>query len=201
MRHGQSDMDNRGKRLVILGHEEVDALYGRPRFTQEERDDYFTLSAQEKAALGQLHSLKSKLFFMLQLGYFKARRMFFVFALKEMEEDAAYVRDRYLPAFDNADSEIAETTRLKQQQLILNLCQYRSADAVIRSTLEARARQAAAVCGKPVYVFRELMRHLAEQRVIAPGYSVMQTSSAPRWRMRNAALPASWPTTSAGPRN
>jgi hypothetical protein len=56
-------MGNPGKRLVILGHEEMDALYGRPRFTQEERDEYFTLSAQEKAALGQLHSLKSRVGF------------------------------------------------------------------------------------------------------------------------------------------
>jgi hypothetical protein len=129
-------MGNPGKRLVILGQEEMDALYGRPRFTQEERDEYFTLSAQEKAALGQLHSLKSKVFFVLQLGYFKARRMFFVFGLKDAEEDTTYVREKYFPTFDDADPEIAEGTRLKQQRLILGLCKYRNADAVIRRTLE-----------------------------------------------------------------
>src|SRR5271166_2674310 len=57
-------------RLKILSDDEIDALYGRPRFTQEERVEYFTLSAQEKVALAQLHSLKSKVFFILQLGYF-----------------------------------------------------------------------------------------------------------------------------------
>ena len=62
-------------RLRILSDDEIDALYGRPRFTQEERNEYFTLSAQERATLGQLHSLKSRVFFILQLGYFKARRM------------------------------------------------------------------------------------------------------------------------------
>jgi hypothetical protein len=35
-------------RLKILSDDEIDALYGRPRFTQEERVEYFTLSAQEK---------------------------------------------------------------------------------------------------------------------------------------------------------
>jgi TnpA family transposase len=161
-------------RLRILSDEEMDALYGRPRFTQEERNEYFTLSPEEKAALEGLHSLKSKVVFILQLGYFKACSMFFVFGLKDVEEDAAYVRDKYFPAFDDADPEIAEGTRLKQQRLILDLYKYRNADAVIRRTLEARARQTAAVCGKPVYVFRELMHYLAEQRIVTPGYSTMQ---------------------------
>jgi len=37
------------------------------------------------------------LFFVLQLGYFKASRMFFVFGLRDVEEDAAYlgVGDRW----------------------------------------------------------------------------------------------------------
>jgi hypothetical protein len=30
------------------------------------------------------------------------------------------------------------------------------------------------MCGKPVYVFRELMHYLAEQRIVALGYSSMQ---------------------------
>ena len=91
-----------------------------------------------------------------------------------MAEDAECVRYKYFPGFDDTEAEIAEGTRLKQQRLILDLCKYRNADAVIRRKLEAHARQAAAVCGKPVYVFRELMRYLAEQRVVAPGYSTMQ---------------------------
>jgi len=168
-------MDNPGKRLFILGQEEIGALYGLPRFTQEDRDEYFTLSAQEQEALGQLHSLKSRVFFVLQLGYFKACHMFFVFGLKDVEEDAAYVRDKYFPAFvDDADPEIAEGTRLKQQKLILDFCKYQNADAAIRRMLEARAQKTAAVCGRPIYVFREMMHHLAEQRIVAPGYSVMQ---------------------------
>jgi TnpA family transposase len=161
-------------RLRILSDDEIDALYGRPRFTQEERTEYFTLSAQERATLGQLHSLKSRVFFILQLGYFKARRMFFVFGLRDVVEDVAHIRERYFPDFNDADPEIAKGTRLKQQQLILGLCNCRDANAATQGRLEARARQAATVCGKPGYIFRELMHYLAEQRVVAPGYSAMQ---------------------------
>jgi hypothetical protein len=40
--------------------------------------------------------------------------------------------------------------------------------------LEAKARQSAMVCSKPVYVFQQLMHYLQEQRIFAPGYSFMQ---------------------------
>jgi Domain of unknown function (DUF4158) len=91
-----------------------------------------------------------------------------------VKEDAAYVRDKYFPALEDAGPNITEATRLKQQRLILDLCQYRNADTLIREQLEARARQTAAVCGKPLYVFRELMRYLMAERIVAPRYSTMQ---------------------------
>ena len=167
-------VDNTGKRLGILHHDEIDALYGRPRFTQKERDEYFTLSAEEKAVLKQLHSLKSKAFFIMQLGYFKVRHMFFVFDFREVKEDAAYVRQRYFPDLDDVDSKLAQGTRLKQQKLILELSKYQNTDAAMRKKLKARARQSAAVCSKPIYIFRELMHSLIENQAVAPAYNVMQ---------------------------
>jgi hypothetical protein len=106
-------------RLRILNEEEIDSLYGLPRFTQEARTEYFALSDSEKTALNQFHSLKSKLFFVLQLGYFKASRMFFVFGLRDAEEDAAYLVETRFPYFEDRDATIAKGTRLKQQRLIL----------------------------------------------------------------------------------
>ena len=53
------NMENPGKRLTVLEGDEVEALYGRPCFTHEECVQYFALSPKEKAALDQLHSLKS----------------------------------------------------------------------------------------------------------------------------------------------
>ncbi len=96
------------KRLSILGEDEIEALYGRPRFTAEERMHYFSLSQPEKALLEELRSVKSQ-------AYGKARQQ-----------------------------------------------------------LTAKARQAARVSGQPVYIFRELLQYLAEQRIVAPGYSFLQ---------------------------
>jgi hypothetical protein len=66
------------KRLRILGDGEIEALYGRPRFTPDERQEYFAFAPQELTALEQFRSHPSRLYSMVQLGYFKARQQFLV---------------------------------------------------------------------------------------------------------------------------
>jgi hypothetical protein len=139
------------RRLRILGEDEIEAIYGRPRFTHEERIEYFSLSQPEKALLLQLRSVKSQAYFVLQLGYFKAKHLFFIFDLHEVADDLQYVLEQH---FDNKKitrlSAVDKDTRLKQQRLILERFNYRSCDEEERSRLEVKARQAAMVCGKPV---------------------------------------------------
>jgi hypothetical protein len=59
--------DTQPKRLKILSDDEIEAIYGIPHFTQEERIEYFSLSPSEKATLEQLGSIKSRIYFILQL--------------------------------------------------------------------------------------------------------------------------------------
>ena len=101
------------KRLRILGDDEIQALYGRPHFADNERLEHFALSPTEKAALEQLHSIKSRIYFILQLGYFKSHHMFFVFDLPEVEEDARYVQAQYFPNFQLDDLDSTKVTRLR----------------------------------------------------------------------------------------
>jgi hypothetical protein len=163
------------RRLRILGDDEIDALYGRPRFTPDERVHYFALSPAEKEALQTLRSVKSQAYFVLQLGYFKAQSLFFTFDLHEVHEDLHYILGHYFPQHVMTDvNPIDKGTRLKQQRVILALCQYRSCDRAQRQHLEAKARQAARVCAKPIYVFRELLHYLAEEHLVLPGYTFMQ---------------------------
>jgi len=162
------------KRLRILGDDEIEALYGKPHFTDDERLEYFALSPMEKATLEQLHSIKSRIYFILQLGYFKSHHMFFVFDLPDVEEDARYIQRQYFPNFQLDDLAITKVTRLRQQGFLLRLYNYRSCDVEQRQALAAKARQAATVSAKPLDVFRELMQYMAEQRVVVPGYTFMQ---------------------------
>ena len=128
----------------------------------------------EKAVLESFHSIKSRIYCILQLGYFKARSMFFVFTVQDVEEDAVYIQEQYFPDVPFAVFEITKVTRLNQQRLILDLFNYRVCKIEERQQLATKAAQAALVCGKPIYVFRELIHYLSEQRIVMPGYSFMQ---------------------------
>ena len=165
---------SRNRRLKILGQEEIEALYGRPRFSEEEREQYFALTPAEQKALDELGSIPSQITFILQLGYFKARRLFFVFSPQEAAADIQYIQAYYFPAFQAPDFTVSKVTRLKQQRLILALCRYKFCDDRDRRHLETKAREAARVSGKPIYVFRQVWQALEARRLAVPGYSFLQ---------------------------
>lgn len=74
-------------RLTILTPKELQAVYGRPQFTDEERGIYFELNPIEKQVMEEVRTYAAKIYFILQLGYFKAKKQFFVFDLQTVAED------------------------------------------------------------------------------------------------------------------
>ena len=66
------------RRLSVLTAQEIDDLYGLPRFTQDDRRLYFDLSASEHESVKAVHTTTAAVHLVLQLGYFKAKRQFFV---------------------------------------------------------------------------------------------------------------------------
>ncbi|MDQ3397834.1 MAG: DUF4158 domain-containing protein, partial [Deinococcota bacterium] len=167
-------MEERTRRLYILDEAEVATLFELPSFDDEQRAIYFSLSAQEELLLYGLHSVKSRCHFILQLGYFKHSYQFFTFSSDEVQTDLYYVQERYFPHESLADVEVTKVTRLKQQQLILDLFSFRSCDAQDRGVLLVKAEQAAKISTKPLYIFRELLEHLSRQRRVTPAYASLQ---------------------------
>lgn len=166
--------DSSERRLKILDPDEIQALYERPSFTQDDRELYFTLTPPEKAALRQLHTKKSQLYCILQMGYFKASHRFFIFRTGQVEEDAEYVRALYFPDVEFEDFIVNKDTRFKHHALILELYGYQMCDAEARRQLALKAQQAARLYSHPVYIFQELMQYMTEHRLVAPGYTFFQ---------------------------
>lgn len=162
------------RRLKILAADEIEVVYGLPIFDDEDRAFYFSLSPPEKAIFSQLHGKKSSIYYILQLGYFKARRQFFAFNLQQVMADAQYVQRLYFPDYALVDLAITKVTRLKQQGFIMELLQYRICDETERQNLREKAKQVVQISSRPVYVFRELLNYLTRQHLISPAYTVLQ---------------------------
>ena len=84
-------------RITILEDQEIEELYGRPLFNHDERLHFFSLSPEERALADAHHNLANSVLFILQLGYFKARTMFFVFEFEDVREDARHVLQQHYP--------------------------------------------------------------------------------------------------------
>jgi TnpA family transposase len=161
-------------RLQILSPEEYELLWGFPRFTQTDRDLFFALTAPEREALEQRRSVRTKIHFLLHLGYFRARQRFFRFELPEVRDDVDYLRRRYFDSVLVADLAVSEHTRQRHIETILGLFRYRLCALEERALLEAHARQAARISSRPVYVLRELVDQLRQRRIVLPGYTFIQ---------------------------
>jgi hypothetical protein len=59
-----------GDRPETTSPEEYELLWGSPRFTRSDLDLFFTLTAPEREALEQRRSVRTKIRFLLHLGYF-----------------------------------------------------------------------------------------------------------------------------------
>ena len=162
-------------RLTILTAPEIEDLYGIPNLREEEREFCFALESEEEAIAHGHRSTASKLFFILHLGYFKARRMFFTFSSEQVREDIRFIRERHFPNESIPEIfKIPKTTRWNQQQRILSLFDYHDCDAGWRAIIEEKARRYVRISSRPVNIFKELLTYLEKSRVVLPAYSTMQ---------------------------
>lgn len=162
------------ERLRILSDPEIEALYGHPFFTPDEQAEYFNLSLEEKLLVETLHSFKSRISFILQLGYFKARRQFFTLSMGQVANDVNSIHAQYFPDSPPLTELVSKATRLKHQQTILSLFNYQYFSAQDQKELWIKAQQLARLSAKPIVICRELLQYLHQQNIVLPGYRFLQ---------------------------
>ena len=117
------------KRLQILTDLDVWAIYSRPHFNDVERRYYFLLTEFELNLLKldaiNKNSVSSKLYFILQFGYFKAKHLFFQFNYVEVEEDARFILNMYMPDYSTPLNLPSKPVQLDMRLLILRLFKFR----------------------------------------------------------------------------
>jgi Domain of unknown function (DUF4158) len=162
------------ERLQALSPEEYELLWGQPVFSDSDRDLFFQLNSREQQFLGQLRTPRTKANFLLQLGYFRARQRFFSLDLALVADDLDHLTGRYLDGAAIATLNISKHTRQQQLAWILEHFGFQSLSPAMRSDLEARALRTARICGRPLYIMRDLVDFLRRERVVLPGYTTLQ---------------------------
>lgn len=82
------------ERLNLLTDAEVSDLYSIPIFSDDnERDHFFTLDDAEHKLLKKYTSIKSKVYLIIQIGYFKAIQQFYKFSLDDVKDDVNFIHE------------------------------------------------------------------------------------------------------------
>ena len=108
------------KRLYLLPEAEISDLYERPIFNQNEQLLYFKMNQVELDLLGKFGTIKTKVYFILQLAYFKAKNQFFTFEFDDVRADVNYVLLNFFKKTDTVfQGNITRQGICQQKQTIL----------------------------------------------------------------------------------
>ena len=171
----QSTKTQVSRRLTILSTEEIDSLFSLPYFTEGERHIRFELSPEERESIDAARTITAGVHLVLQLGYFKAKAQFFVVSIDHIRPDINHILTRYYPGRLMSEvGHLSKPTRLAQQRIILGLLGYRLCGGEEKQALIAFAQRSAMLSTQPKFILRELLEHLSNQHLVAPGYTFLQ---------------------------
>jgi len=160
-------------RLQLLSEAEIEDLYARPNFNAAERELYFTMTQQELNALSQYSTTKTRVFFILQLGYFKASQKIFAFTFDEVRDDVDYILAKYYK-IGGSDFKITRQSLSQQKKVILNLFEYQDWSSVQAPLVEAHLCELLRYYPKGHNTFRQLMVYLENKKILLPTYRTLQ---------------------------
>ncbi len=93
-------ISSHNKRLSVLSDLEEFAFYGFPDFDDEQRLAYFDFDTKEWEVIEQSFSLEAQVYAALQIGYFKAKNIFFRFSLQKIpRDDLNFILMHYFPQY------------------------------------------------------------------------------------------------------
>lgn len=166
------------QRLYILNNQDFSSIYDRPRFSDLERRHFFVLSEPELQIikLKPFHGREtsSKLYFIIQLAYFKAKHLFFRFQYNEVEDDVRFVLNTHLPNDPEPINLPTRKFQLSAQLQILQLMGFQYHCYEQNNLIENKLSDIVCRTMIPIEIFEELKNTLEKTKVVLPTYSALQ---------------------------
>ncbi|CAN5304461.1 hypothetical protein BH10PSE19_BH10PSE19_10470 [soil metagenome] len=161
--------------IHLLSEGEITELYARPDFNNDEQKLYFTLNVHELDALNHYSNIKTRVYFILQLGYFKAKQQFFKFDLAEVETDVEYVLSHFFNDAKTALSgRISRDYFSQQKNDILSLLGFQDWSSIHVPQIESHICELLRYHPNTYSALRQLLNYFENQQIIIPTYRTLQ---------------------------
>ena len=162
-------------RIALLSGAEINDFYARPSFDRPAQKEYFSLSRAEQNIASRYRNVKSKIYFILQLGYFRAGRNFYDFNFENVQTDVSYVLKTYFHRQPVSIAGKVSRPVLTQQRLdILQLIGYQMCSSALIQQVEAHLLELLRYFPKGSDTLRELIGYFEAQKIVIPSYRTLQ---------------------------
>ena len=161
-------------KIKLLSDTEIDSIYAQPIFNEVERGLYFEFTEKELEIINKYRTVKAKAYFMISLGYFKAKQQFFLFDL-DGSPDAEYVTTKHFDASTlELSGRINDKTYRKQKEDILKLFGYQDWSSRFEMQINLHLYELIRYYPKPHSAVRQLLNYFENQQIVIPIYRTLQ---------------------------
>lgn len=162
-------------RISLLSNAEIEELYGLPTFNKKDRDIFFTLSNSDYKLLNEYRTQKLKIYFILQLGYFRATQQFYNFKFDDVLEDVSYLINKYFTPSQNSFNDKPHRKSIKDQQtIILKLYNYIGWSTNLVPQVIEHLLELIRYYPKGSNALRELFKYFQSKSIVIPKYRTLQ---------------------------
>ena len=163
------------KRISLLSETEINDLYARQDFNHYERTLYFAINEREHDALSNYSNVRTRVYFILQLGYFKAKHQFFKFNFEDMRDDVEYILVNFFSSSTTVLSGCISRNYIDQQKNdILKLFDYQNWSTIHRDQVQGYICELLRFYPKSHSALRQLIDYLDSKQIIIPTYRTLQ---------------------------
>lgn len=165
---------DKGKRLQILSDAQYAALYGKPNFTPEEQEYYFTLNDLEKSYFDSRDSPIVQVYFVLILGYTKYIGVAHEIDWKASQSDIDYILRRHLNGKKLRPAKLSANQKKRIYDQVLKFLKLRHVSDAAESHLLEAAIAAATKDADKTAIFDELIDYLQQNDYLIPSLYKLQ---------------------------
>jgi len=164
------------KKLTILSNAEVKALYSIPSFNRLQQQQFFELNKKEQKILYNFESVSSAVYFVLMLGYFKAKPVIQPLLFRHCKKDVAFIVEKYFPEEGKKypKGSVSKTTHYDISNKVLSVSQSCRLSERNKNQLNAKLKDITTVTLDSRYLFDECLNFLYENNIVLPAYSTLR---------------------------
>lgn len=166
---------DRKNRITLLSPPEIDELYNLPNFNTQDMEFFFSMSDSDHLLIAKYRTIKLKIYFILQLGYFRATHKFYNFKLEDVPTEVAYLANKY---FDKNIRNIVDAPYRviikSQQEAILKLHHYTDWSSLLIPKIIGHLAELIRYHPKAEIAFGELLKYFESERIVIPSYRILQ---------------------------